>query len=89
MRNRDMVMDPLSMFIFLSIGNVVGWLAGMYWKNALPGLIGHVVVSTIGAFVAGFLMLRFIQYITGLGVIAGAFVGAALLLYFVRLKKLS
>ncbi len=51
-------MDPVSMMIILSIGNVVAWLAGMYVKNALPGLIGHVVVSTIGALNADYLCLR-------------------------------
>jgi uncharacterized membrane protein YeaQ/YmgE (transglycosylase-associated protein family) len=45
-------MDPVSMMLVLSIGSIVGWLAAMYVKDALPGLIGHVVIATIGAFIA-------------------------------------
>jgi uncharacterized membrane protein YeaQ/YmgE (transglycosylase-associated protein family) len=53
----DLSMDPLGMMIILSIGNVVGWLTAMYVKNALPGLIGHIVISTIGV-----LLLFFVRF---------------------------
>ena len=53
-------MDPISQMIMISIGNVVAWLAAIYVKDALPGLIGNLVISTTGAFVAGYLCLRFL-----------------------------
>ncbi len=80
-------MDPLSMMLVLSIGCVVGWLAAMYVQGALPGLIGHVVVSTIGAYVVGYLALWFFPGFYYFSLIFGAFIGAALLLYLLRIKK--
>ena len=80
-------MDPYSMMIVISIGTVVGWLAAMYVKHALPGLIGHVVVSTVGAFVAGYASLRILPEFGKFGMIVGAFIGAALLLYVVRFRN--
>ena len=80
-------MDPYSMMIIISIGNVVGWLAGIYVKNALPGLIGHVVISTIGAFVGGYLSLRVFPGFGKYGMIISAFIGAALLLFVVRFRN--
>ena len=80
-------MDPYSMMIIISIGNVVGWLAGLYVRNALPGLIGHVVISTIGAFIGGYLSLRIFPEFDKLGMIVSALIGAALLLYVVRFKN--
>jgi uncharacterized membrane protein YeaQ/YmgE (transglycosylase-associated protein family) len=79
-------MDPYSMMIVISIGNVVGWLAAMYVKNALPGLLGHVVVSTAGAFLGGDLALGLFGACAKFGMIIGAFIGAALLLYLLRLR---
>jgi uncharacterized membrane protein YeaQ/YmgE (transglycosylase-associated protein family) len=75
------------MMIILSIGNVVGWLAAMYVKNALPGLMGHIVISTIGAFIAGYLSLRIFPQFDILGMIISAFLGAVLLLIAVRFRS--
>jgi uncharacterized membrane protein YeaQ/YmgE (transglycosylase-associated protein family) len=72
--------------IIISIGNVVGWLAAMYVKNALPGLLGHVVISTIGAFIGGCLSLRILGESNKFAMIINAFIGAALLLYIVRFR---
>jgi len=75
------------MMIILSIGNVVGWLAAMYVKDALSGLIGHIVISTIGAFIAGYLSLRIFPEFDKFGMIVGAFIGAVLLLFIVRFRN--
>jgi uncharacterized membrane protein YeaQ/YmgE (transglycosylase-associated protein family) len=80
-------MDPVSMMLVLSIGSIVGWLAAMYVKDALPGLIGHVVIATIGAFIAGYLALRLFPGLYFFGLVVGAFIGAAGLLYLVRFKN--
>ena len=79
-------MDPISQIIMISIGNVVAWLAAIYVKDALPGLIGNLVISTTGAFAAGYLCLRFLPEFDKLGMIAGAFIGAILLLSVIRLR---
>ncbi len=80
-------MDPFSIVIILSIGNVVAWLAALYVKDAARGLIGHVVVATTGAFLAGYLALWLFPDLYAVGMIVGALIGAAVLLYFVRFKK--
>ena len=80
-------MDPSSMMIMISIGNVVGWLAAIYVKNALPGLIGHVVISMIGAFIGGYLSLRFFGESAKFSMLINAFLGAVLLLYVVRFRN--
>lgn len=79
-------MDPVSQIIVLNIGNVVAWLAALYVQGTLRGLIGNVIVSTIGAFAGGLLALQLLPKLDKPGMIVGAFAGAALLLYLVRLK---
>jgi|GEM_PF-2897102 len=74
-------MDPLSLMIYIAIGNMVAWLAALYVKGALPGLIGHVIVSTLGAAGTAYLILRFAPAVNGIGIVGGALVGAAVLLY--------
>ena len=79
-------MDPYSMMIMISIGNVVGWLAGMYVKNALPGLLGHIVVSTIGAFIGGYVSLWIFGESAKFSMLISAIIGAVLLLTVVRFR---
>lgn len=79
-------MDPFSVIIVLSIGNIVAWLAAMYVKDAARGLIGHVVVATTGAFIAGYLALWLFPDRHALGMMTGAFMGAVFMLYIVRLR---
>ena len=64
----------------------MAWLAALYVKDAARGLIGHVVVATTGAFVAGNLALWLFPDLYAFGMMTGAFVGAVFLLYFVRLR---
>jgi uncharacterized membrane protein YeaQ/YmgE (transglycosylase-associated protein family) len=40
-------MDITSLLIFLAIGAVAGWLAGVLMKGG--GLIGSIVTATVGA----------------------------------------
>ncbi len=80
-------MYPVDVVIILSIGNIVAWMVGIYVKNAMSGLMGHVVISNIGAFIAGYLTLKFTPELGVVGMIPAAFVGAGLLLYLVRFRK--
>ncbi len=79
-------MDPIRVIIILTIGNIVAWLAALYVKDAARGLIGHVVVATTGAFIAGYLTLWLFPNLYTFGMMTGAFVGAVFMLYFVRLR---
>ncbi len=80
-------MHAVNVVIILCIGNIVAWVVGIYVKGAMPGLMGHVAVSTIGAFIAGYLTLEFGPEFGAVGMIPPAFIGAGLLLYLVRFKK--
>jgi len=47
-------MNLQELVIFLAIGAVAGWLAGMLMKKGGFGLIGNIVVGILGAIVGGF-----------------------------------
>ncbi len=81
-------MHPVDLMIFICIGNCVGWLTGMYAANALRGLIGHVAIGTIGAFLAGNASLILLPDFGKSGMIIAAIVGAALLVHLVHLSRL-
>jgi uncharacterized membrane protein YeaQ/YmgE (transglycosylase-associated protein family) len=82
-------MDATSLIIFILIGAVAGWLAGLIVKGFGFGLIGNIVVGIVGAFVAGWLLPQLgIQIGTGtLGAIIHATIGAVILLLVIRLIK--
>jgi uncharacterized membrane protein YeaQ/YmgE (transglycosylase-associated protein family) len=81
-------MDPTSLIIFLAIGAVAGWLAGLIMKGGGFGLIGNIVVGIIGAFVGGFLAGVLGLSASGLlGSILLATLGAVVLLFIIGLIK--
>jgi len=45
-----------SLIIWLVIGAIAGWLAGQIVKGYGLGLVGNIVVSIIGAIIAGWLL---------------------------------
>jgi len=74
-----------SIIIWLVIGGVAGWLAGLIVKGFGFGLVGNIVVGIVGAFIAGWLLPR-IGIVIGGGVIAAiinAVIGAVILLVVV------
>lgn len=75
--------------IWLIVGAVAGWLAGMIVKGGGFGLLGDIVVGIIGAFVGGWLLTR-LGVTIGVGltsVIATATIGAVALLTLLRLVR--
>jgi uncharacterized membrane protein YeaQ/YmgE (transglycosylase-associated protein family) len=81
-------MDLTSLLIFLAIGAVAGWLAGVLMKGGGFGLLGDIVIGIIGAVIGGFLFPLFGVQLGGLiGAIAMATVGAVVLLFVIRLLK--
>ncbi len=78
-----------SLIIFLLVGGVAGWLAGLIVKGGGFGIIGNIVVGVVGAFIAGFLFPMF-SISLGTGIIAAilhATIGAVVLLLIVRVLK--
>ena len=82
-------MTPESLIIFLLVGGVAGWLAGLIVKGGGFGLVGNIVVGIVGAFVAGFLfpMLNVSLGAGIVGAIIHATIGAVILLLIVRVLK--
>ncbi len=81
-------MDVTSILIFLAIGAVAGWLAGILMKGGGFGLIGNIIVGILGAIVGGFLFgLLGISADGLIGSIITATAGAVLLLFIVSLLK--
>ena len=80
-------MDAQALIIWLIVGAVAGWLAGMVVKGGGFGLTGDIIVGIVGAFIAGWLLPR-IGIAIGGGIIAAiinAFIGAVILLIVLRL----
>ena len=82
-------MELQSIIVWLIVGGVAGWLAGMVVKGGGYGLIGDIIVGIIGAFIAGWLLPR-IGIVIGAGIVGAiinAFIGAVILLIILRLIK--
>ncbi|HRY26024.1 MAG: GlsB/YeaQ/YmgE family stress response membrane protein [Geminicoccaceae bacterium] len=78
-----------ALIVFLIIGAIAGWLAGLIVKGYGFGLLGNIVVGIVGAFVAG-LILPAIGLAFGGGILAAiihATIGAVILLFLIRLVK--
>jgi uncharacterized membrane protein YeaQ/YmgE (transglycosylase-associated protein family) len=79
----------MSLLVFLLVGAVAGWLAGLIVRGFGFGLIGNIVVGIIGALVAGYLFPRLgVGLPAGLiGEILSAVVGAVIILVIIGLIR--
>lgn len=81
-------MEVTSLLMFLAIGAVAGWLAGILMKGGGFGLLGNIVVGIIGAVIGGFVFGLLGITTSGLiGALITAVVGAGILLFLVGLVK--
>jgi uncharacterized membrane protein YeaQ/YmgE (transglycosylase-associated protein family) len=75
-------MSPLNFIVFLLIGALAGWLAGIISKGSGFGVAGNIIVGIVGAFLGGlcFGLLGIVAY--GLiGRLIFAVLGALLFLW--------
>ncbi len=82
-------MDLQTLLVFLIVGAVAGWLAGVIVKGHGFGLVGNIVVGIIGAFLAGWL-LPMLGIAIGGGIVAAiidALIGAVILLVIIGFIK--
>jgi uncharacterized membrane protein YeaQ/YmgE (transglycosylase-associated protein family) len=82
-------MDVQGIIIWIIVGAIAGWLAGMVVKGGGFGLIGDIIVGIVGAVIAGWLLPQ-LGIVIGTGVIAAiidAFIGAVILLVIIKLIK--
>ena len=87
-RPRGVIMDAQSIIVWLIVGAIAGWLAGMVVKGGGYGLVGDIIVGIIGGFIAGWLLpIIHFPLIGGpiIGAIIDAFIGAVILLVILRL----
>ena len=79
----------MGIIIWLIVGAIAGWLAGMVVKGGGFGLIGDIVVGIVGALIAGWLLPQLGIVIGGglVSAVINAFIGAVILLVILRLIK--
>lgn len=74
--------------LFIIVGIIAGWLAGLIWKGRGFGLLGDLGVGVAGSFLGGYLFSQLGVHFRGfIGLTVSALVGALLLLYIVGLIK--
>ena len=82
-------MDVQTLLVFLIVGAVAGWLAGVIVKGHGFGLVGNIIVGIVGAFIAGWL-LPMLGIAIGGGIVAAiinALIGAVILLVIIGFIK--
>lgn len=78
----------MNLIIFLIIGALAGWLAGLVMKGRGFGVLINMVVGVLGAFFGGWLLPKLgISFGGDIGVFITAFIGAVLLLAIIGLIK--
>jgi uncharacterized membrane protein YeaQ/YmgE (transglycosylase-associated protein family) len=82
-------MSVETLLIWIIVGAVAGWLAGLIVKGYGFGLIGNIILGIVGAFLGGWLFAQLnIVIMPGLiGTIIAATVGAVVLLLLVRVLR--
>ena len=82
-------MSSETLLIWLIVGAVAGWLAGVIVKGGGFGLIGNVIVGIVDSLIGGWLF-NALHISAGPGIvgeIAGATVGAVVLLFLIRVVR--
>jgi uncharacterized membrane protein YeaQ/YmgE (transglycosylase-associated protein family) len=78
----------MNLIIFLLIGALAGWLAGVVMKGRGFGVIVNIVVGVVGAFFGGWLLPRLgVTFGGDVGLFITAFIGAVILLAIIGLIK--
>ena len=82
-------MSVTTVLIWILVGAVAGWLAGLVVRGFGFGLVGNVVIGILGAILGGWL-LGMAGFSIGAGILGSiitAFIGAVVLLLIVRVVK--
>lgn len=78
----------MGIILWLILGGIAGWLAGLIVRGSGLGIIGDVIVGVIGGFIGGFIVSLFGGTgMTGFNIwsLIVAIIGAVVLLLIVRL----
>jgi uncharacterized membrane protein YeaQ/YmgE (transglycosylase-associated protein family) len=79
----------MGIIIWLIVGGLAGWLAGLIVRGYGFGLLGNIIVGIVGALIAGWLLPQLGVMIGGgtLGEIINAVIGAIILLLIIGLIR--
>ncbi len=80
-------MTAETLIIWIIIGAIAGWLAGLIVRGFGFGLFGNIVIGILGAVLGGYLLGGIIPIAGMLGTIVTATLGAVILLLIVRVIK--
>jgi uncharacterized membrane protein YeaQ/YmgE (transglycosylase-associated protein family) len=82
-------MTATAILVWIIVGAVAGWLAGLVVRGFGFGLFGNIVVGILGAVLGGWLFGAIgFSFLPGIvNSIITAFIGAVILLFVVRLLK--
>ena len=78
----------MGIILWLILGGIAGWLAGLIVRGSGLGIIGDIIVGIIGGFIGGFIVSLFGgSGVTGFNIwsLIVAVIGAVVLLLIVRL----
>ena len=81
--------EETNIILFLVVGLIAGWLAGVIMKGKGFGMLGYMIIGIIGAFIGGYLFRIIGLVVYGLISIIMAFVGAVILLFIIGLINKS
>jgi len=82
-------MSAETLIVWLIVGGVAGWLAGLIMRGFGFGIVGNIIVGIVGAFLAGWL-LPMVGVSIGAGIVGAiihALIGAIILLAIIGLIK--
>ncbi len=79
----------VALIVWVLVGAVAGWLAGVVVKGGGFGLVGDIIVGIVGALVGGWLLPRLgISFGTGIvPAIVTAAIGAIIVLVLLKMLK--
>jgi uncharacterized membrane protein YeaQ/YmgE (transglycosylase-associated protein family) len=79
----------MGFIVWLIVGGIAGWLAGLIVRGYGFGIIGNIIVGIVGAFIAGWLLPKLGIVIGGgiIGEIIDAVIGAVILLLVIGLIR--
>ncbi len=82
-------MSAGALIVWLLVGGIAGWLAGLIMRGFGFGIVGNIIVGIVGAFLAGWL-LPMVGVSIGSGIVGAiihALIGAIVLLAIIGLIK--
>ncbi|MEN8225062.1 MAG: GlsB/YeaQ/YmgE family stress response membrane protein [Bacteroidota bacterium] len=79
-------MSLISILVFLAIGAVAGWLAGLIFKGGGFGLLWNIIIGIVGGIIGGWIFGSFFGEAL-LGQIITALIGALILLFIASMIK--